>query len=221
MSYLGKALMFVFCSGILLSGCSGCGEKGGVKPIEPTITELDNIMRDQTREEWIQIKRDLTKMLDAQTGGDFETFVDYSHPRLVTPDNRDEVIKSMHDYWESGVKSENTEIELKKVSPIVSDSTTNYTVIWFDEIMLVKFDSIFKGEPSALRMMMNDRFGENYVVYDSLKREYTVDKTFILYAANEKGSDKWTFMDQGFISTPQANGLMDFEILYDLRQYEK
>jgi len=201
--------------------CSGCEETKPVKPVGNEKVDRSAEMVDKTRPEWEQIDRDLRGYLKALATCDFDTYLNYANPKLFIKVDRETTKESLEGYEKQGMKSITENVELLKVSPLVTDSASNYAVFWFDAKMRVVFDERFLGDPSGYLMSIADKHGKNNVSYNEESREFLIDRTFKMYGENAKGTEDWVFLDEYFHSTAEGDQLMDFDVLFDLKQFEK
>ncbi len=206
---------------VCLYQCSGCEEGTPVQVEKTSADDIARIMLDKSRPEWKQIETSLTNHLNALATGDIKTYLSYSNPKIFVDSAYAQTEKSLLDIAEQGINTTTENLQLLKVSPLVSDSANNYAVFWFDGNMVVSFDERFIGNPSGFKMQLVDQHGDGAVAYDEEKRKYYITRTFKMYGENPIGTDKWYFLNEFFHGTSKGGELMDFEILFDLRKFEK
>lgn len=206
---------------VCLYQCSGCEDGTPVQAEKPNKEDIARIMLDKSRPEWKQIETSLTNHLNALAAGDIKTYLSYSNPKLFADSSYAQTEQALIDVVQQGIKTSTENVQLIKVSPLVSDSANNYAVFWFDANMIISFDERFTGNPSGFRMQIEDTHGKDAVAYDEENRKYYVTRTFKMYGESPIDSEKWYFLDEFFHGTSKGDALMDFEILFDLRKFEK
>lgn len=213
----------LLCISVMLYQCTGCEKsKEKIKTADETTQKVDSLgLEDKSRPEWSEIEQSLRTHLEAQANDDFESYLDYVNPKMFIGKDKQAIIEAMEGWAEKGLHNRTENVEVVKISPLVSDDTSDYAVVWFDGDMIVDFDENFQGDPKGFIMQLNSKHGEGNVVYDSLDRKFIVDRLFLMYAQRVGESPKWTFLEEGFYAGLHANaGLMDRDILLQLKKYE-
>lgn len=218
---LSVALLFISIS-VLLYQCTGCENGKQIKSVENTPAKEDTLgFEDKNRPEWDQIEASLRAHLDAQANEDFETYLDYVNPKMFITNSRESIIQGFQDWSDKGLHNRTENVEITRISPIVSDDTSDYAVLWFNGDMIVDFDSTFAGDPKGFMMQLEDQHGKGNVSYDSTKRDFIVDRVFKMYAQRVGDSPKWFFLNEAFYGGASGNGnLMSKDVLMELKTYE-
>lgn len=167
------------------------------------------------------IQKNLELHLKAQAEGDFVTFTRYAYPRLFETMDKAEVIKTMETYRTEGMIQEMKLIQMKYVSPVVSDSLYKFRLIKFDGIMTIQFSQNYGTDPKAFYNMLKDEHGEEFMVYDEEKKKYTIEREFPMYATCPLDSSDWTFLNYTYTTMPGSGQIFPFEVVRQLKTFEK
>lgn len=170
--------------------------------------------------EWLAIEKNMNLYFEAQKKGDFETFANYSMPRLFELVPREEIINGMKGHYDQGLHQGMDDINITRISDFVEDSLYRYCLVQFTGNMWVKFLPEYPTDPKVMYNQIKEEHGEENMKFDEANREYTIQKEFKVYAISPKDSMNFTFLNHGFVRSPMAGDIMNYEVLRTLRSYE-
>lgn len=205
---------------LLLLALSSCTcNKATVSPGSPETTGETTEVAAKSPE-WLAIEKNMDAYFGAQKKGDFETFADYSMPRLFELVPRADIIAGMKSHYDQGLHQGMDNIAITRISDFVEDSLYRYCLVQFTGTMWVKFLPEYPTDPMVMYNQIKEEHGEENMKYDEANREYTIEREFKVYAISPKDSMNFTFLNHGFVRSSMAGDIMDFEVLRTLRSYE-
>jgi len=194
---------------------------------KPTLTPGSPEVKEQVKNEpvkspeWQAIETDLKAYFDSQEKGDFETFGNYSMPRLFELAPREETLAGLKSFYDQGLRQGMDDLVVTSISEAVDDSLTQIRLVKFTGKMWIKFLPEYPSSPKALYNQIKEEHGEQFIKFDEEAREYIIEKEFKIYAISPKVySSNFTFLNHGFIRSSMANEIMSYETLRTLKSYE-
>ncbi len=217
-----KTLIYLFPL-LILFACNGCDEK---KLSHPSTTPGENIgevyeLPKASEEVYKAIDSNLQVYFSSLNGQDYETYVDMAFPGIFkTDEERVTMIETLSDWGRKGLKNYGQNIRLDYVSPGVQLDTTMAYIAFFEGDFTVDFEDHFEGSPETYEGQINGTFTRLTMEWDSVNTQYNGHGIQMVYAITSENYNDFRFINERFIGTDRMGGVIDFDNIKILKQYE-